>query len=88
MFHAEAAKVWKALEVHKRALGGTRTRDLFEDFVRVDLRGVAGPETVYARKVVLAGWRAGWCRRALHAAVPIAGCRTRSRQQAHVSFLG
>jgi glucose-6-phosphate isomerase len=29
MFHAEAAKVWKALEVHKEALGATTTRELF-----------------------------------------------------------
>jgi glucose-6-phosphate isomerase len=29
MFHAEAAKVWKALEVHKEALGTTTTRQLF-----------------------------------------------------------
>ena len=40
---------------------GTEAMDIDpgEDFVRVDLRGVKGPETVYARKVVLAGGRDG-----------------------------
>ena len=68
---------------------GTEAMDIDpgKDFVRVDLRGVNGPETVYARKVVLAGGRDG-VGRVLHAAVPVAGCRARSRQDARVPFLG